>query len=188
MKQNVALSILTPFSSKSAKKWEGAAQKTKLDEGGPRGGLEITILCYYLSFVHFFTNVEAKVHVSEVKESIFQGFEKIQPFVFSKTLVLPQIKPWGRFCGCVRNPFNFLCFVYVEWKIDHSEVHSENLSTLHLSVWPWQPHVYNTKLYHRFTQGSMNFCSYTFQWRTFWLQINRWHDHTKRNSVLKFSE
>ena len=37
MKQNVALSILTPFSSKSAKKWEGAAQKTESDEGGPRG-------------------------------------------------------------------------------------------------------------------------------------------------------
>ena len=37
MKQNVALSILTPFSSKSTKKWEGAAQKNKLDEGGPKG-------------------------------------------------------------------------------------------------------------------------------------------------------
>ena len=45
MKQNVALSILTPFSSKSAKKWEGATPKKKkkkkkkneLDGGGPRG-------------------------------------------------------------------------------------------------------------------------------------------------------
>ena len=37
MKQKVALGILTPFSSKSAKKWEGAAQKTELDEGGLRG-------------------------------------------------------------------------------------------------------------------------------------------------------
>ena len=41
MKQNVVLSILTPVSSKSAKKWERAAQKSKLDEGGPRGGLKI---------------------------------------------------------------------------------------------------------------------------------------------------
>ena len=143
------------------------------------GGPEITILFYYLSFVHFLTN--GNVHVFEVKESIFQGSEKIQPFVFLKTLVLHQIKPRGRFCGCVWSPCNFLCFVNVEWKIDHSGVHSENLSTLHLFVWPWQPHEYNKKLYHRFSQGSMNFCSNTFQWRTFWLQINWCHDHTKRN-------
>ena len=32
MKQNIALNILTPFSSKSAKKWEGAVQKTELDD------------------------------------------------------------------------------------------------------------------------------------------------------------
>ena len=147
----------------------------------PKGGLEITILWYYLSFVHYFTNVEVNVHIFEVKESIFQGFEKIQPFVFPKTLVLPQIRLRGRFCGCTRNPFKFLCFVNVEWKIDHSEVHCENLSTLHLFVWPWQPHEYNIKLYHRFTQGSMNFCSHTFQWRMFWLQINWYHNHTKRN-------
>ena len=53
MKQDVVLSILTPFSSKSAKRFEGAAQKTELDEGVQGGGLKITILCYYLSFVPF---------------------------------------------------------------------------------------------------------------------------------------
>ena len=139
MKQNVAPSILTPFSSKSAKKWDDATQKTKLDEGS-KGGLKITNLCYYLSFVSFFTNVEAYIHVFEVKESIFQGFEKIRPFVFPKMLALSQIKLRGCFCCCARNPFKYWCFVTVEWKIDHSEIHSENLSTLHLFVWPWQPH------------------------------------------------
>ena len=136
MKQNVALSILTPLSSKLAKKWEGAAQKTELDDGGPRGSLEITILCYYFTYITFLP-IEANVHVFEVKESVFQGFEKIQSFIFSKTLVFPHIKLRGRFCGCALNPFIFLCFVNVEWKIAHSEVYSENLSTLHLFVWPW---------------------------------------------------
>ena len=66
MKQNVALSILTPFSSKSAKKWEGAAPKTKLDEGG----LKITIYVNILVFVPFSTSVEADMYVFQVKESI----------------------------------------------------------------------------------------------------------------------
>ena len=151
--------------------------KNRIGWGGSKGGLEITILCYYLSFEHFFTNVEANIHIFEVKESIFQGFEKIQPSVFSKT---PD-KSARALLWLQAKPFPFLCFVNVEWKIDHSVVHSENLSTLNLFVWQWQPHEYNTKLYHRFTQGSMNLCSYTFQWRTFWLQINWCHDHTKRN-------
>ena len=34
------LSILTPFLLKSAKKWDSAVQKTKLDEGGLWGGPE----------------------------------------------------------------------------------------------------------------------------------------------------
>ena len=129
MKQNVALSILTPFSTKSAKKWEGAAQKTKLDEG-VQGGLEITILCYYLSFVHFFTKVEANVHVLEVKKSIFQGFEKNQPSVFFRIrLFYPILSHEGALVAVRETLSILLCFVSVEWKIGHSKVHSENLST-----------------------------------------------------------
>ena len=82
MKQNVALSILTPFSSKSAKKWEGAAQKTKLDEGGPRGSGNYYFMVLFEFCTLFFTNVEANVHIFEVKESIFQGFEKNLTFRF----------------------------------------------------------------------------------------------------------
>ena len=165
MKQNVALNILTTFSSKSAKKWEGAAQKTEFD-AGVQGGSDNYYFMLLVEFCTFFINVEANMYVFEVKESIFQGFEKIWPFIFSKTLILREIKPRGRFCACAQNLFKFWCFVNVERKKNHSEVHSENLSTLHLFVWPWQPFEYNTKLYHRFTQGSMNFSSYTFQWRS----------------------
>ena len=53
MKQNVVLSILTPFSSKSAEKWEGAAQKTELDEGGSEGGLKIAIYVIILVLYPF---------------------------------------------------------------------------------------------------------------------------------------
>ena len=67
MKQNVALSILTPFSSKSTKKWEGAAQKTELDEG-VRGGLKITIYVIFL-VLYPFSPVLKLMYV-------FQGFEK----------------------------------------------------------------------------------------------------------------
>ena len=147
MKQNVALSILTPFSSKKKKKKmrrcrpknknkNKKKQKNKNGGGGLRGVWKLLFYGIIWVLYTFFTNAEANVHIFEVKEFIFQGFEKIKPFVFSKMLVLPQIKLRGRFCGCAQNPFNFLCFVNVEWKIDHSEVHSENLSTLHLFVWP----------------------------------------------------
>ena len=67
MKQNVALSILTPFSSKSAKKWEGATQKTKLDEGGSKERSENHYLSYYFGFVPFLTSVEADMYVFQVK-------------------------------------------------------------------------------------------------------------------------
>ena len=75
MKQNVALSILTPFSSKSAKKW-GAAQKTELDEGG--------LLCY----VPFFTSV---MYVFQAEESILNGFEKIGHFIFPNWMLFDVI-------------------------------------------------------------------------------------------------
>ena len=44
--------------------------KTELDEGGPIGGLKITIYVNILVFVPFFTSVEAVMYVFQVKESI----------------------------------------------------------------------------------------------------------------------
>ena len=155
-------------------------KKTELDEGGPRGVWKLLFYVIIRVLYTFLPMLKQTYMFLRSRNPFFKVLKKIQPFVFSKTPVLPQIKLRGRFCGCTRNPFNFLCFVNVEWKIDHSELYSENLSTLNLFIWPWQPHEYNTKLYHRFTQGSMNFCSYTFQWRTFWLQINWCHDLTKK--------
>ena len=122
------------------------------------------------------------------RNPFFKVLKKFNLSFFQKHLFYPRLSREGAFVAVRETLSIFLCFVNVEWKIDHSEVHSENLSTLNLFIWPWQPHEYNTKLYHRFTQGSMNFCSYTFQWRTFWLQINWCHDLTKKNKVLKFSE
>ena len=81
---------------------------------GSKGDLEITILCYYLSFVHFFTNAEAYVHVFEVKESIFQGFEKIQPFNFRKHLFYPRLSREGAFVAARKILSILLCFVNVE--------------------------------------------------------------------------
>ena len=72
-----------------------------------KGVLDISILCYNLSFVHFFTNVEANVYVFEVKESILKGFEKIGHFVFQNNVVLCHSRPRGRFCGCARNRLQF---------------------------------------------------------------------------------
>ena len=116
MKQNAALSILTPFSSKSAKKWEGADQKPEIGWGVS----ENCYLCYYFSFVPFFTSVEADMYVFQVKESILKGFEKILYFVFPKNVVLCH-RPRGRFCGCARNRLQFWCFVKAEWNINHTE-------------------------------------------------------------------
>ena len=79
------------------------------------------------------------IYVFEVKETIFKDFEKTWPFVFSKNLILCQIKRWGRFYGCAQTLWKCWCFVNVEWKINHSQENSENLSTLHLFVWAWQP-------------------------------------------------
>ena len=65
-----------------------------------KGVLEISILCYNLSFVHFFTNVEANVRVFEVNESILKGFEKIGHFVFMvfpKNVVLCTVGREGAF-------------------------------------------------------------------------------------------
>ena len=102
--------------------------------GGPRRDLKITILCYYLSFVPFFANVEANMFVFLGQGIHFSRLWKNKTFRFLKTLVLRQIKPRGCFHGCARNLFNFWCFVNVEWKKDQSEVHSETLNTLHILV------------------------------------------------------
>ena len=128
MKQNVALSILTPFSSKSAKKWEGAAPKNLNWMRGVQGGSENHYLCYYLSFVPFFTSAKADMYVFQVKESILKGFEKIGHFAFSN-VVLYHIRLRGRFCGCAQHRLQFWCFVNAEWKINHTGGYSENLST-----------------------------------------------------------
>ena len=133
MKQNVSLSILTPFSSKSAKKIEGATQKTNWMRG-PRGVWKL--LFYVIRVLYPFYQCWSKYVCFWGQGIHFLRFWKNTTFCFfSKILVLRQIKPRGRFCGCTRNLFNFWC--YVEWKIDHAEVHSENLSNLHLLVWPW---------------------------------------------------
>ena len=128
MKQNVAPSILTPFSSKSAKKWEGAAQKPEIG-WGVRGGSENRYLCYYFSFVPFFTSVEADMYVFQVKESILKGSEKKDISFSPKNVVLCHIRPRGRFCECARNCLQFWCLVRSEWKINPTEGYSENLNT-----------------------------------------------------------
>ena len=61
MKQNVVLSIFTPFSSESAKKW-GAAQKTELDKGVPKGS-ENYYLMLLSSVQVFFASVDADMYV-----------------------------------------------------------------------------------------------------------------------------
>ena len=112
----VALSILTPFSSKSAEKWEGTAQTPKLDEGGPRG---VWKLLFYVIIWVLYTFLPMLKQIYMFLRSMnpfFKVLTKIQPFVFSKTLVLPKITLQGHFRGFTRNPFNFLYFVNVEWK------------------------------------------------------------------------
>ena len=99
-------------------------KKPKFDEGGS----ENCYLCYYFSFVPFFTSVQADMYVFQVKESILKGFEKIGHFVFPKNVVLCH-RPRGRFCGCARNRLQFWCFVKAEWNINHTEGYSENLNS-----------------------------------------------------------
>ena len=50
--QHVVLSILTPLSNKSVKKWRGAGQKTDFDEGASAGGLKMLICVIYKNCMH----------------------------------------------------------------------------------------------------------------------------------------
>ena len=148
MKQNVAMSILTPFSSKSAKKMRRCRPKKLKWMRGSEEGSENYYLCYYFRFVPFFTSVEVDMYVFQVKESILQGFERIGHFVFPKNVVLCQIRPRGRFCGCARNLLQFRSFVTAKSKINPTEGYSENLSTLFLFVWSWHQFICNQNVLH----------------------------------------
>ena len=77
MMQHDPLSILTPFSLKSAKKWDSAAQKTEFDKGGSVGGLKIKIWVKYLISHHILLIFVADVYLFEVKESSSESFAKI---------------------------------------------------------------------------------------------------------------
>ena len=87
VKQNIALSILTPFSSKIGQKNEKGPPK-QLNWMRVKGGLEIVIYVIFLSFVPFLTSGVAGIYVFEVKKSIFQGFEKIGPLFFQKNVYI----------------------------------------------------------------------------------------------------
>ena len=83
MKQNVVLSILTPFSSEWAKKW-GAAQKTELDKGVPKGSENYYLMLlssenYHLmllSSVPFFASVDADMYVFRSRNPFFKVLKK----------------------------------------------------------------------------------------------------------------
>ena len=80
------LSILTPFVLKSAKKWDSAVQKTKLDEGvggGPKNDNSDQI-SYFTPYCVDFGTV---LYLFVVKEYICESSEKIGPFVFVKMAV-----------------------------------------------------------------------------------------------------
>ena len=149
MKQNVALSILTPFSSKSAKKWEGAAQKTELDGGGvPRKSLKITIYVIILVLYHFSPVLKQICMFSRSRNPFCKVLKKIGRFVFPKN-VLCHIRPRGRFCGCAQNCLQFWCFVNAKWKINPTEGYSENLSIFKfLFVWSWHQFICNQNVLH----------------------------------------
>ena len=115
MKQNVALNILTPFSSKLAKKWEGAAQKTEFDEG-VQGGSENYYFMLLVEFCTFFYQCWSKFVCFWGQGIHFSRFWKKYDLLFFQNSKLRQIKPWGRFCACAQNLFKFWCFVNVEWK------------------------------------------------------------------------
>ena len=88
MKQDVVMSILTPFSSKSAKNWEGATQKTELDEGVQGGRSENYYFMLLFEFCTLLTSVEANMYIHFWHQGIqFQGFEKIWHFGFSFKLL-----------------------------------------------------------------------------------------------------
>ena len=81
------LGILTPFLLKSAKKWDSAVQKTKLEEGGlwegPENGNSDQI-SYFTPYCVDFGDV---LYLFMVKESICESSEKIGPSVFVKMAV-----------------------------------------------------------------------------------------------------
>ena len=135
MKQNVVLSILKPFLSISAKKWEGAAQKTEFDEGD-QGGPEHYYFTLLFEFCTFFTNIEANMYFLQSRNPFFKVLIKYDLSFFGKLLFNVRLSRKGAFVPArITFSIKFWCFVNVEWKIHHSDVHSENLSTLHLFVW-----------------------------------------------------
>ena len=81
------LSILTLFLLKSAKKWDSAVQKTRLDEGGLWGVLKMTIQTKYLLLHHTVLILVLSCIFFVVKEYICESSEKIGPLVFVKMAV-----------------------------------------------------------------------------------------------------
>ena len=114
MKQNVALSILTPFSSKSAKNEKVAAQKTELNEGSKRG-LEITIFMLLFKFCTLFLPMLKQIYMfMRSRNPFFKVLNSTFRF-FQKHLFHPRLSHEGAFVAeTVWNPFIFLCFVNVE--------------------------------------------------------------------------
>ena len=91
----------------------------------------------------------------------------------------------GMLCGQGQAIWNVMCGTFWGYNLFcllKQEVHSENLSTLHLFVWPWQPTEYNTIVSLVYT-GVNELLFQHISMRTFWIQINWFHDQTKRNVV-----
>ena len=97
MKQNVALSILTPFSSKSVKKWEGAAQKTELDEGGPRGVWKLLFYVIIRVLYTFLPMLKQTYMFLRSRNPFFKVLKKFNLSFFQKRLFYPRLSREGAF-------------------------------------------------------------------------------------------